>query len=358
MNTRIVLAHLLFLGGLAHAQTVSTNPVGFIPVTAKGNSDTYLSMPLHRDAVYQGQLASVSGDTLTVSNATFTNGQFNGTHYVLIASGAKEGMWYAVSGTGTANVTIDPAGDTLGTAVTTGTSVRIIPFWTLDTLFPDGAGLKPSPNLLPQTSILIPDHARAGINLAPSQSFFYYSGTQFGGEGWRRFGNDPNTKFDSYTLLPDSFFVVRHHAAGDTTINLPGTVQMTSLATVIGTLTSGKAQDNAIAFNVAVPTSLGASGLYESGAFTGSSTIDVPADQLLVFDNATAQFNKAPSAIYYYFTGSTNGGPGWRLKGNLSTVQNSTLVFQPAAGYIIRKASAVTPGTSVWTVRPAYVTTP
>jgi uncharacterized protein (TIGR02597 family) len=355
MTKGLLLFYLLLLSGFAQAQTISTDPVGFIQVTAKGNSDTYLSVPLHRDAIFQGQLASVNGSVLTVSGAAFTSGQFTGTHYALIASGAKEGMWYAITDTGTSTITIDPAGDTLGTAIAAGTRIKIIPFWTLDSLFPDGTGIKPSPTLLPQSSILIPDHSRAGINLSVAQSYFYYSGTQFGGEGWRRFGNAPTEKFDSLALVPDSYVIVRHRSAGDTTITVPGSVQMTSLATVIGTLAANRAQDNAIAFNVAVPTSLSGSGLYQSGAFTGSSTIDVPADQLLVFDNTTAQINKSPSAVYYYFTGSGNGGPGWRLKGDLTTIQDSALVFQPASGYILRKAASANPGTSVWSVRPGYV---
>jgi uncharacterized protein (TIGR02597 family) len=360
MKTRLpLLAFPLLLACSAQAQTVSTDPVGFIPVTAKGSSDTYISFPLHRGAAYQGTLTAATENqgtaTLTAGGASFTQNQFNGTHFALIASGTKEGMWYGITATAGSTVTIDLAGDTLGTAVASGTEIQIIPFWTLNTIFPEGAGVKPSPTLLPQTSVLLPDQDRAGTNLAPVASFFYYSGNQFGGEGWRRFGTAPAQKFDDEVLYPDSYLIVRHETAGDTTINIPGAVQMTSVANIISRISSGKAQDNAIAFNVAIPTTLAASQLYESGAFAGSSTIDVPVDQLLVFDNATAQKNKKPSAVYYYFLGDSNAAAGWRLKGNLSTVQNDTLVFQPAAGYIIRKAASGNAQSSSWTVRPSYV---
>ncbi len=353
-----LLALPLALACSAQAQTVSTDPVGFIPVTAKGNSDTYVSFPLHRGAAFQGVLTAVNGSVLTVGSASFTTDQFKGTHFVLIASGTKEGMWYAITANSATALTVDLAGDTLGSAVAVGTEIQIIPFWTLNTIFPGGAGVKPSPTLLPQTSVLLPDHTRAGTNLAPVASFFYYSGSQYEGPGWRQFGTAPTQKFDdvmlSQVLYPDSYLIVRHETAGDTTINIPGAVQMTSLANIIGTIASGKAQDNALAFNVAVPTSLAASGLYP-GAFTGSSTIDQPVDELLVFDNDVAQKNKKPSAIFYYYLGGGAGAAGWRLKGNSVTIQDDTLVFQPASGYIIRKAATANAQSSTWTIRPSYV---
>jgi uncharacterized protein (TIGR02597 family) len=351
-----LLAFATFVA-LAGAQTVSTDPVGFIPIVAKGNSDTYLALPLHRGLSFQGTVASVNQSTLTVNSAAFQTDGYKDTHYVLIASGAKEGMWYAITTNSPTAVTIELAGDTLGTAVASGTEIQIIPFWTLATLFPGGVGVHASPSFLPRTSVLIPDQARAGVNLAAAASFFYYSGTQYGGAGWRKFGNSPAVKFDSYALIPDTCCIVRHEIATDTTITIPGAVQMTSLANVVGTLASGRAQDNAIALNVAVPTSLTASNLFESGAFTGTATLGAPVDQLLVFDGAVAQKNRQPSQIFYFFLGTGPSDPlrGWRLVGDLTTIRNTELVFQPANGYILRKAASAQASSAVWAVRPSYV---
>ena len=132
---------------------------------------------------------------------------------------------------------------------------------------------------------------------------------------------------------------------------------MTSLANVVGTLASGRAQDNAIALNVAVPTSLTASNLFESGAFTGTATLGAPVDQLLVFDGAVAQKNRQPSQIFYFFLGTGPSDPlrGWRLVGDLTTIRNTELVFQPANGYILRKAASAQASSAVWAVRPSYV---
>jgi len=354
-TTRFLLIFLILAGSAAHAQSVSTDPWGFIPVTAKGSSDTLISAPLHRGAEFQGILTAASGSTLTVNGTSWGTDAFKNTHYVLIASGSKEGAFYQITGNTSTALTINLAGDTLGSAVTSGTEIQVIPFWTLNTLFPEGAGVKPSPTFLPQTSVLIPEQTRVGINLSAAASYFYYSGTQRGGEGWRRFGVSPTLKFDDQPLSPNSVLIVRHEVPGDTTITVPGAVQMTTLANVIATLAANKPQDKAIAFNVAAPTSLGASLLFESGSFTGSQTIDSPVDELLVFDPSVAQTNKPPSAIYYYFLGSTHGGPGWRRKGDLSTKHNTTLLFQPASGYILRKAASPQPASARWSVRPSYV---
>ncbi|MEQ1841613.1 MAG: TIGR02597 family protein [Verrucomicrobiales bacterium] len=358
MNTLSPLRFLLFALGAATAsgQTVSTDPVGFIPVTAKGNSDTIISTPLHRAADFRGTVASLSGDTLTINSATFVIDAFNGSHYVLIASGDREGMWYAVTDTTATTLKVDLAGDDLTGHVANGTEIEVIPFWTLNTVFPEGSGVHASPTFRPGSRVLIPDAGTAGIKLASSASYFYYSGTASGGEGWRKFGAVPSQKFDDQILIPDTHFIIRHEVPTDTLVTNLGSVQMTSLATVIGTLQAGQAQDNTIAFNVAVPTSLLDSGLFGSGVFAGSSDIDVPADLLLVFDNSVAGKNKTPSAIYFYYTGTGNGGAGWRKQGDpATTIHNATQAFQPANGYVLRKAATTPAQAAIWQTRPGYV---
>jgi len=345
---------LVLSGAPSLAQTVTTDPVGFIPITAKGNSDTYISLPLHRNPVFQGTVSSVNGNTLTLSAAAFASNAYKDSHFALIVSGAKEGMWYTITGNAEATLALDLAGDSLGTAVSNGTVIRIIPFWTLDTLFPSGLGIKPSPTFLPQTLVLFPDQSRAGTQLAVTDAFFYYSGTSFGGAGWRKFGAPATDLAGAERLMPDSYLIVRHETAGDTTITLPGAVQMSRLANSLVTLAADTPQDNALSLNVAVPTTLTQSQLFESGVFAPSPVIDVPVDELLIFDNDAVQQNKQP-AIYYYYSGSANNGPGWRLKGNLSDIQDGNQVFLPGKGYIVRKAASSQPSAAVWTVRPSYV---
>lgn len=350
-----------FLVSAAFAQTtVTTDPVGFVTVTCLGNSDTFVSTPLHQAAVFQGAVDSVTGgNVLNIANAAFTADAYNGTHYVLVASGSKSGMWYAVSDTAANALTVDNAGDDISTALV-GATVKVVPFWTLDTVMPNGQGVNQSTGFSGSTTsqVLIPNVTSAGINLATSAIYYYYSGAASGGEGWRKQGSPWTQKFDSQILLPDSFFIIRHNVAGNTEITNSGSVQMTQIATVIGTIAPNTAQDNAIAFNAATPMSLSNSNLYQSGAFLGNSAF-TPKDSLIVFDNTVVGKNKSASAIYYYYTGAASGGAGWRKVGDpWTTKHDSTAVFQPGNGYMIRKAAAVTPASTTWIATPPYVAAP
>ena len=51
-----------------------------------------------------------------------------------------------VTANGGNTLTIDPAGETLSGVIVNGTSIKLIPFWTLDTLFPAGDGVHASQN--------------------------------------------------------------------------------------------------------------------------------------------------------------------------------------------------------------------
>lgn len=351
-----VLVAAGFLASASAQTTVTTDPVGFVTVTCLGNSDTFVSTPLHQAAVFQGAVDSVTGgNVLNISSAAFTVNAYNNTHYVLVASGSKSGMWYTITGTAAAALTVDTAGDDISTALA-GATVKVVPFWTLNTVMPSGQGVNPSPTFVPVSQVLIPDLTNAGTNLSASATYFYYSGAAAGGAGWRKSGALVTQKFDNQVLVPDSYFIVRHNTATSTEITNSGSVQMTKLASVIGTLAPNKAQDNAIAFNAATPMTLAQSTLFESGAFTGSPTF-VPKDQLFVFDNTVVAKNKSAAATYWYYSGAAAGGAGWRKAGDLATTKHdNTAVFQPGNGYIIRKVAAATPGSSTWSATPPYVT--
>jgi len=354
----LVSASLFVCSAWAQTTSVATDPVGFIPVSALGNSDTYISTPLHRPALFRGTLLSEQNGLLTMNLASFTDDQLNGRYYVLVASGARAGRWYTITDTTAPNqLLIARDGEDLSADLVNGTRVMVIPFWTLNTVLPEGQGVHASNTFAPKTWVLTPDQSSSGIKLATEASFFYYNGSDFQGEGWRKAGALPSVKFDDQILFPDSHFIVRHQIAQATTIVCPGAVQMTEIATKVRTLLANTPQDNALSFNAAVPATLSASRLYESGAFTASATIDTPADQLLVFDNDSVGTNKVPSETYYYFSGATNGGPGWRLlaPGASNVIKDAELVFKPAKGYVLRKVQSASVGQVVWKMKPSYV---
>jgi uncharacterized protein (TIGR02597 family) len=334
------------------AATATTDPVGYNTLSLLANSDTYVSIPFHRTAAFVGQVASVSGNVITVagtpgwssSQFVYASGSQANTYYAFIRSGTKEGNYYTVTSNSGNTLTLDLAGDTLS-GLAANDSLSVIPYWTLGTLFPAsdaGVSFTVSPSVASiRTAILTPDLQTAGINLATTKSYFFYN------SAWRQAGQSLAISKNDDILIPDTYFIVRNGAnAGSFTHS--GSVVMKKSVVPLLTQASAK-QDNAVAITRPVPVSLNDSGLISSGAFTPSASPAVRKDELLVFDNTVAAKNKAASAIYYYYNN------GWRKVGQAaSTDFGATLVFGPDTGIQIRKAASGTGQASNWTNTPTY----
>ena len=371
---------LFSLLGAAVAQAqVTTTPVGFNTVTALDNSDTRFSAPLQRTAAFQGLVQSVAGNVITVQGLpgwtlnqfVYVSGTQSNTYYASIRSGNKVGMFYTVTAndadSGTANVTtftVDPAGDTLtgASGIVTGDSFSIIPYWTFGTLFPAGQGLAPASTVAGSgnlTQILVISPSSVGTNLSATSIYYYYpgNGSNFVA-GWRKVGGGFTSIKDDDILLPDSPIIVRQNNVGsNAAIVTTGSVPQSSRANIIGTLQSNTAQDNWVSIEMPVAITLAQSNLVASGAFTSATTVaGTGGDQLFVFDDTTAGQNKSASAIYYYYPGNgSNFAAGWRkVGGGFNNLFDTTAIFQPGSGYVIRKLGAATASTTVWTIPLAY----
>jgi uncharacterized protein (TIGR02597 family) len=269
-------------------------------------------------------------------------------------------MYYTVVGNGASTVVLDLAGDNLSAAVTNGTKLQIIPFDTLGSVFPNGASIVASPShslAQRQTEILIPDQQTPGLNLAASTSYYYYSGSTGVGPGWRKAGATGVLANDD-VLYPDTFFIVRTKAGQASNLTLLGAVQMGTLRVPVNTLAANVGQDNAVALPVPSTLTLHQTGLFESGAFVGSPSHSLAQrqDELLVWDNSVIGHDKAATLSYYYYTGTTGAGPGWRLAGDSATKRDDTdTVINRNLGVVVRKKGTSSPGTVFWVVVPPYV---
>ncbi|MCF7790207.1 MAG: TIGR02597 family protein [Prosthecobacter sp.] len=354
----------------------TTSPVGFNTVTALGSSDTRLSAPLQRHAVYQGVVQSVAGNEITVQGLPgwtlnqflYVSGSQPNTYYVTPTTGNKKGMFYTLTAnsadSGTANtttVTVDAAGDTLdtGSGILSGDALSIIPFWTLDTMFPGQAGITGTTAILGTgavTQILVTDPTTVGTDLASSRTYYYFTGSTFGGPGWRMISGGFTSIKNDDVILPDLPIIVRQNNVPTSQITVVGSVPASDRKYIIGTLQANQDQDNNIAVDIPVPMTLTQSNLYQSGAFLGTSNIfGVGGDKLLVFNDAVTGYDKSANFTYYYFTGTTNGGEGWRrVGGGFSTIRDNDVIFQPGSGYVVRKIATPTPSTAVWSIPLPY----
>lgn len=334
------------------AATATTDPVGYNTISLLANSDTYVSVPFHRPAVFVGQAASFSGNVITVAGTPgWTANQFvyvsstqTNTYYLFIRSGTKEGNYYTVTANGTNTLTIDLAGDTL-TGLAANESISLIPYWTIGTLFPAAdAGVSFTSSTSPlsvQTYVLIPNLEASGINLSVSASYYFYN------SAWRLFGQDAALVRNDDLLLPDSYFIVRNgNATG--TLTQTGNVQMKKFTIPLMTEV-GSRQDNPVAVARPIPVTLNDCGLISSGAFATSASPLNLADTLLVFDNTAAGKNKAAASTYYYYNNA------WRKFGaDAAQDFGTTIVFSPGTGVQIRKAATANGAASIWINSPTY----
>jgi len=330
--------------------TATTNPVGYITVNCPAGSDTILSVPFHQSPAFVAPLSaapSISGSTATLdfsaTGVSWTANQFAGSYYVRFTAGTKIGSYYTVTANTSNTLTIALNGDTLS-AVASGDGVKLIAYWTLDTLFPPATQttVVASAGTLGfqrKTELLFPDLLSQGINLAPNRKF-YLNGTT-----WTSATGTPAA--GSTIILPDSYFILRHPSTvSATTFSPAGTVEISQVVSPLFTQTSGQ-QDNFVALTRPVPVALKDSGLASSFVASAGNLGFQRRDELLVFDNTIIGINKAPSAKYYMV------GTSW-INASGATNADNDLVFQPGTGVIVRKYQNASSTTAFWQNTPTY----
>ncbi len=364
----VVLAIVLARATALHAQnvTATSNPIGTFTIPLAGASDNYASLPLQRTPAIAAmvQMVTESGPsavitltpptTLTPSQFVYVAGTQPNTYYVQFMSGAKEGLFYTVTANGANTLTVNANGDkTLDNVVETGDLIEVVPYWTLNTTFPNGQGLHPTTSVTaPRSQVMLPNQTTAGINLPVAATYYYFTGD--GGPAWKKVGDNSANTYPDVVLYPDTYFIVRHPlATADTVLTLPGGAPMSKQAIIVGNLKALTRQDNAVTMPVPEDITLATSNLYPN-VISGSASL-APTDTLLVFDPKVIGINKAATATYFYYTGSLFGGPGWRKVGDNATIRNNDRIIAAGQGFIIRRGSRPTAGSVIWPYLPSYL---
>lgn len=319
---RVLLLCATLQVGTSFAQTtVYTDPVGFVNVTVKAQSDAVLSVPLQRSAVFMGSASAVNTGASTVTLSSAPTLPANTTCALLFASGAKEGMFAKITSLNGAVATVTlNAGDDL-TGIVSGDKVTIMPYWTPATLVPSTApiGLK----------LMTFDSARVGVNIATTKFYAHAgSGNWLNGMTGASASNDP--------LEFGSSFVLQNPSNTDLTVSFVGDVPMKKHRAILATLAANTAQDIRFGYSSPVPETLANVGL-----------VGQEGDQLFEFDNSVAGYNRPASQILIYTSGS------WNFK--VSGLSASAFQLKPGYGYIYRKAATSNPSSYVWSDLPSYV---
>ena len=357
----------LALSGLPLA--LAENPiVGFNRVKCPAKSDTHVSVPLMKLPIKASKtLASTptlakGQATLTPAEATeWVPNELQNTHYARFTTGVLAGRWYEIVGNTASGLTIDLNGEA-GSSFAAGDAFMVVEFWTLDTLFPPGSQTtfhKSTGNLVYQqkSKLLIPNVEAAGINL-PAKNIYFLAEERWekSGEVWKQLEegwklSEPGYPDAGSTILPPGLpFIIRHPAGVVATNFEPVGRVLRSADSVALTQDPANRQDNTVAVYRPVDVPLLNAGLDEK-AFASSASHESVArkDELLVFDNSLAGFNKSPAAIFY------KNSQTWFLDEGKAD-SNSPVVANTlsAAGAVIIRKSKGNSLSTFWNNQPNY----
>ena len=326
----VVALGLTTLIGYTVNADVTTDPVGFITLTAVGGATpktTVWGLSMTQLPEQKG-VADILGNTLSDSSASFTNNQWNYSaakpYELEITSGPMAGYFDSITGT-VASGTILMAHAVTNSPGLSGQSYLIRPTWTLITAFgangvtsgfQGGAGNGSADNI----NVWSP----SGQGFA---TYYYKTSSGSGGSGWRSSGNTA-TNVGNTPLYIDQGIAILRRATTSTNLLLVGAVKLGSTISPVAVGTTYAANVYPYAFT------LTSSGLYTTNNATGvqGGAGNGTADNINIWDPVGQGY-----ATYYYKTSAGSGGSGWRSSGNTATNQGGTTVPLGGSTVLLRR---------------------
>jgi uncharacterized protein (TIGR02597 family) len=325
------------------AQTVAvTPPAGYWKLTARGASDSMLSVPLVKRSALLARVTVVGQNSITLAADGIADGAYapgpRASWYAQFVSGYLEGLCYRVLGNVGGVFALATDGEDLRShasgliaAGDAGDLVRIRPYWTVADVFGADdftlqldavADLATGPYLA-SDAILLPDNSAAGTEKRPL-SVSYVADV-----GWRAAGS-PSTDSAAQPLPPGVPFVVRRQRADPAEMVLVGYVPQEPFQVRLPSLALGEDRDVAVALAYPVDCKLADSGLFSTvesvAAITASPDALNVRDVLLEFDPERRGF-ALPAAHCFYVAGT-----GWCE----SDAAADDHVLRSGAGYLLR----------------------
>jgi uncharacterized protein (TIGR02597 family) len=337
----LAIASLISFSSLS---AVETNPVGYLTFTAADAVDTKFGLPMEQAAVLATTVDSLVSGTITVSaDASSTSGA----HYLQFSDGTLAGQWFQVSSSTAGSITVAEDLEALGAAAND--NFRVIPFWTLSTLF--GTDFPVSTDIFtPVAQVLGNNVLSVGVNKAPNSNYAYHDGSGFIiGAGWF----DVNSPFagsaDDQILAPNTFITIRNQSGSDVSLVLAGAVPTVALSTGV-TADASSANDNLVYNPYPADIELELSSLRD--VVDTSTDIFNPLTQVVVYESFSG-LNPSPSANYAYHDGSGFIiGAGWFDVNSPFAGSADTVTIPQGGAFIIRKGAGTPNG--YWTASLPY----
>jgi uncharacterized protein (TIGR02597 family) len=331
------------------ATIAATPAAGYYKLTARGASDSFVSIPMVQQSSLISHISAVTPNSVTLSAFGVADGAFapsaNAVYYLQFTSGNLAGLCYEIAGNSGDIVTLNTKGDDLTNhllgAVNLGDSgdlVRIRAFWTIGAVF----STDPTQILLAPISgfngaiysggdaILLPDNTSMGFPKPPANTVNYLTGS-----GWRS-PSAPTVDASLVELWPGVPFIIRRQASSPVTVPVIGYVSADPLTVSIPAVTANT--DLSVSLVYPVPVALANSGLFGTTRTVISPSADALhlGDQVLTFSIDRQGFSPPPEFRFY-----VAGGHWFETAASADQIQ-----LQPDTGYILRLNGAHPP--SYW----------
>lgn len=311
----------------------ATDPVGYTTEDIPTGADLKVAVPLTQAPSFVGAVETVASGTVNVAGTM--PDVTTAAHFVWVTSGALEGKWYQVTGQTASSVTV--AEDLAADGLVATDSFRVLPFWTLDTLFPAGGDIPQSSDVFnPVAQILLNDINALGINPSAGASYLYHDGAQ-GPAGWYD-ADDLGAGLQGDVIVsPASYITIRNQSGGAAAVTFVGSVPVAPVANNVLSRSAGS-QDSQVPNPFPAGVTLSSSGLVDgtAGAIRPSSDVFNPLDQLLVFPSTPTGLNPA-TAVSYLFHDGTQGPAGWYDADNLGAGLQDGEKIPAAAALLVRR---------------------
>ena len=303
----VVLSSMAILTAInSNAQTITTDPVGYITQPITSNGYTYVALGLTRLAVAQGVIGQIGAKSLTDLNQTFAPG--TGTNYFIeITSGTAIGIMDDI--TNTAAGPYYTAFTNYYSMISSGDTYKVYPHWTPDTAF----GPPAQSGLIGGSTVSVADNVVVLNPNTQQQTPYWYKNTgSAASQGWKVGAAVAGTN----VLYIDQGLLVLHRTSTLPNWVLVGGVKLGPTISPINT-------NYTAAANVyAGGSTFNTSGLYTTNPLTGvngGSTVSV-ADNVLVLNPNTQQ-----QTPYWYKNTGSAASQGWKVGATAAGTTNIPL---------------------------------
>jgi len=339
------------------AATAYTTPVGYVTINVPAESDTTISPPLEQATVYSAASTSIAGDVIGATGLTasaFTTPAC----YLQVTSGTLVGQRFPITANTTSAITVQvPSGTLESLGFVSTNTFKVVPFWTLNTLFPSGAGVGTTADALNPTSyVLASDSAGFGTNKSSVKAYIYCTGDVDNGlpAGW--YDNDDvfAGPLADVSIDLSRMYTIRSGGVLPQSVVVSG--QVPNVETVIPVAVNTEYNDVPLGAPLPIDVSLANSGL--QSALQASTDALNPIELLFVYDDNGSGYNKSSAKAYFYCSGDVDNGlaAGWYDNDDVFAGPLDGAITQIKAGrcLVIRKAPYVSAGTVKWVAPIPY----